>query len=98
MCGSTPACVLDLGASPNPFNPLTRVFFTVADSRRVELAVYDLRGRRVRELTRDVWPAGRHEVPWNGRDDRGRELASGIYLVRLQAGSESAVAKVTLVR
>jgi flagellar hook assembly protein FlgD len=74
------------------------VAFTLGRARPITLAVYDLKGRRVRELARGTWSADRHVVTWNGRDNRGRELASGVYFVRLTAGAESAVTKVTLIK
>jgi hypothetical protein len=89
---------LALSAAPNPFNPLTRVAFALTRAQPVELAVYDLKGRRLRVLARGIWAADEHVVTWNGRDDRGRELASGVYFVRLVAGPQAAVTKVTLVR
>lgn len=93
-----PAAHLQLRATPNPFNPLTQVAFNLAAEKSVSLAVYDLKGRRVRDLGAGRWTSGMHTVPWNGRDDGGRELSSGVYFVRLTAGAETAVAKVTLVR
>ena len=93
-----PGAALALTASPNPFNPMTRFAFTLASDQPIELAVYDLRGRRVRELVHESWTTGRHVIDWNGRDDLGREMSSGVYFARLQAGPESAVIKVMLVR
>jgi len=65
---------------------------------RVRLAVYDLRGRRVRDLLEGVRAGGGHyAVPWDGRDDRGRPLPSGVYLYRLTAGRANAVRRMTLI-
>jgi len=69
--------------TPNPFNPSTALRFTLARDATVELAVYDLRGRLVRGFTPRSYPAGGHAVTWDGRDKRGRGLASGVYQVRL---------------
>ena len=83
---------------PNPFNPQVAIAFDLAADLPVELAVYDLQGRRVRTLVREARPAGRHEVTWTGRDDHGTQVASGVYLVRLAAGGLHAIRKVVLVK
>lgn len=72
-----------LEASPTPFRSSTSLRFGLARAQRVELAVYDLHGARVRTLERGERAAGAHETAWNGRDDAGREVPSGVYLVRL---------------
>jgi hypothetical protein len=93
------APTLTVGAVPNPFNPATRIHFELPDPAAVTLVVHDTRGRQVRRLLqgRDH-PAGRHALAFDGRDDQGRALASGVYLVRLQAGAQRSSAKLTLTR
>jgi len=88
-----------LRTAPNPFNPVSRVAFALPDDAAVELAVYDVRGTRLRTLATGRWAAGEHEIVWDGRDGRGAALASGPYLVRLVAdGRTVRTAKVTLAR
>ncbi|MEZ4386430.1 MAG: FlgD immunoglobulin-like domain containing protein [Candidatus Krumholzibacteriia bacterium] len=87
-----------LGARPNPFNPRTTVRFELASDQPIALDVYDLTGRRVRRLANGAFAAGQHGVDWDGRDDRGRSLASGIYLVRLQGQDFVEGRRVTLVQ
>jgi len=71
---------------PNPFNGSTRISYTLERPASVSLAIFDALGRRVRVLTQgDVWP-GEHEVTWDGTDESGRTLGSGVYFCRLQAG------------
>ncbi len=70
---------------PNPFNPATVIEYALADAGQVELRVYDLNGRMVRELVNAPQAASRYQVEWDGRDDLGRELASGIYFYQLNA-------------
>jgi hypothetical protein len=86
---------------PNPFNPLTTIAFAVPDGpggrHMVDLAVYDIRGRHVRTLLHHPMPPGSHMAVWNGRDDRGEAVPSGIYLYRLKVGSHSATRKMTAV-
>ena len=90
------------GAQPNPFNPRVTIDYTVDRERRVALEVFDLRGRRVRMLLDEVRPAGDGSTTWNGLDDTGAPVASGVYTVRLRAGDPGDPVtdhvKVTLVR
>lgn len=76
-----------LGNTPNPFNPSTRIRFTLpAGGADVELALYDLSGRRVRRLAAGALAGGPHEVTWDGRADDGQAAPGGVYVYRL-AGS-----------
>jgi hypothetical protein len=86
--------------SPNPFNPRTTLTLEVpVEGASVTLEVFDQRGRRVRSLLREQVVTGpRHEVIWDGRDDMARDLSSGVYFFRLQAGDQISVRKGTLVR
>jgi hypothetical protein len=83
---------------PNPFNPTTLILFEIPRSGLVDLSVYDVTGRRVRTLVSGFLPAGPHNVEWDGRNDRGRPSASGIYFYRLAAGEDEAVRKMILLR
>jgi hypothetical protein len=88
-----------LTVHPNPFNPSTLVSFTLRHSAAVSLEVLDVQGRLVRRLVAaDLRPAGLQTMRWDGRDDSGQNLPSGLYLARLEAGAESSVIKVLLVR
>ena len=71
---------------PNPFNPSTVIRFDVAKPCHARLRIYDLSGALVRTLWDDHAEAGGYEVPWLGKDDRGRRLASGVYFYRLETG------------
>jgi len=68
---------------PNPFNPRTRIDFTMPEPGRVEIAVFDVLGRRVNTLIESVLPAGRHSVVWEGTDLSGDRVASGVYFYRM---------------
>ncbi|MBU1073653.1 T9SS type A sorting domain-containing protein, partial [bacterium] len=83
---------------PNPFNPQTTVSFVLTAPARATLAVYDMRGHRVRTLHDGDMPAGTHTAIWDGRDASGRGLPSGGYVFRLTAGGDSQVVKALLVR
>jgi hypothetical protein len=81
---------LTLGpASPNPFNPMTRISFGLPSPGDISLAVYDLQGRRVCQLADSYWPAGNHTATWDGFDASGRRAAGGVYLVRLSFSGEN---------
>ena len=83
---------------PNPFNPQTRIVYDLGAAGPVRLEVYDLRGVRVRTLVAAEQTAGRHEAAWNGRDDAGQEVASGVYMARLAAGDVRQMRKLTLLK
>lgn len=87
-----------LSCRPNPFNPRTTIRFDLATAGATRLSVFDARGRRVRALLDETLAAGGHEATWDGRDDSGREVGSGVYLARLEHGGTIAVARLGLVR
>ncbi len=71
------------GAFPNPAPGRTTFSFSLAADAAVELAVYDVRGRRVRDFGGQEMAAGTHALAWDGRDGSGNTVASGVYLARL---------------
>ena len=83
---------------PNPFNPETSISFSIGQQQNVRLAIFDLRGRHVRTLWNGAAPSGESRAIWNGRDDGGRPVASGVYLYRLFAGTQVVSRKMTLLR
>jgi hypothetical protein len=83
---------------PNPFNPNTLIRFSLPQSGPVELAVYNVAGQRVVTLVDGIRHAGSHGVLWNGRDDAGDAMASGVYLYRLQAAASVQVKSLVLLR
>ncbi len=88
-----------LPPAPNPFNPTTTIAFELAEPSRVALDIVGIDGRPLRTLAGGERSAGLHHVRWNGLDDRGRALPSGVYLVQLRTGDEPGQTRpVTLVR
>ncbi len=83
---------------PNPFNPVTEIRFDLAVRGAVALRVYDVGGRQVRSLVNETRPAGRYRVSWNGLDDAGARVASGIYFYRLETPVFSASRKMVLLK
>ncbi len=87
------------GSYPNPFNPTTTIEFFLASDTKVTLAIYDVAGRRVRALISDeMTGAGLHKVDWNGKDDAGRKLASGVYFASFRAEGQVEARKLILLR
>ncbi|NBB85872.1 MAG: PQQ-binding-like beta-propeller repeat protein [Bacteroidetes bacterium] len=84
--------------APNPFAESTTIRYELRTPGRAVVAIYNLLGQRVRTLVDTRKEAGRHVVSWDGRDARGRPVASGVYFSRLRAGSYEAIQKLTLVR
>ncbi|MBN2171216.1 MAG: T9SS type A sorting domain-containing protein [Candidatus Krumholzibacteriota bacterium] len=94
----TPVPVLRLGGYPNPFNPATTLRFEQPALGRAALRVYDVSGRLVRTLIDGPLGAGGHTVVWDGRDDAGRPLATGVYLARLESAGRVETRKLTLLK
>ena len=75
---------LELDANyPNPFNTETQIAYTLPAAGQVELAIYNVLGQRQRTLVQAVQSAGRYQIAWDGRNDMGAPIASGVYLYRL---------------
>jgi hypothetical protein len=87
---------------PNPFNPSTTISFVIPGtpgvSQAVTLTVYELRGRRVRTLIESELEPGTHEIHWDGRNDRGEPVSSGIYLYTLSAGDRLFTRKMAILK
>ncbi len=85
--------------TPNPFNPVTNIQFSVpANAGAVELSVYNVNGQLVRTLVDSEIEAGPHSVVWNGRDEGGRSVATGVYFARLVTAEETDVIKMALLK
>jgi len=83
---------------PNPFNPRTSILLDVFQPARVRLDVFDLRGRRIRNLLDAQLPPGQRVLQWDGFDQFGRQVGSGVYLLKLQAGNETQSRRMVLLR
>nr|NIW48936.1 T9SS type A sorting domain-containing protein [Gammaproteobacteria bacterium]NIW99551.1 T9SS type A sorting domain-containing protein [Phycisphaerae bacterium] len=77
---------------PNPFNPSTKIRFNIAKTGQYKLAVFNVLGQKVRTLSNQTFTTGQHEVQWNGRDEFGNQVGSGIYFYRL-TGENIALSK-----
>ncbi len=83
---------------PNPFNPSTTIRFALPEAAEVSLKIYDIAGQLVQTLVGGVIEAGRHQVVWDGTNQHGVLVASGIYFYQLRAGAFKQVRKMSLVR
>ncbi|MEW6701085.1 MAG: T9SS type A sorting domain-containing protein [Bacteroidota bacterium] len=83
---------------PNPFNPSTKIVFEIPQSENVSLVIYNIAGQLIRTLADENFPAGRFEKVWDGRDNLGREVSSGIYIYRLKAGAFNRSARMVLMK
>lgn len=81
-------------AAPSPFTASTRIGFDAAQGGSVRLSVYDVAGRLVRRLVDGVQASGRHRIGWDGRDDAGRHVAPGVYVIHLETPVARATSKV----
>jgi len=86
------------GNFPNPFNPETMIRFSLAREDRVSLDIYNLRGQRVRSVINGVYGAGDNSVVWNGCDEQGQPVSSGVYFYRMATADYSAVKKMLLLK
>jgi hypothetical protein len=84
--------------APNPFNPSTRIRFTLPENSDVSLVVYDVAGREVRTLVNERKEANHYDIEWDGRDANGRAVASGVYFYKLQAGKHVATKKMLMMK
>jgi len=83
---------------PNPFNPGTTIPFALHRTDRVRLVILNAVGQAVRILEAGEMPAGRHELPWDGRTDSGQAAPSGVYVIRLETTETQVVRKINLIR
>ncbi len=96
---STPAgAKANLQNYPNPFNPETNIEYGIKETGFVSIKIHNILGQVVRTLVNEAQSAGFYTVVWNGRDEQGRELSSGIYYCRLTAGEQSAILKMLFLK
>ena len=94
----TVAPVTRISIYPNPFNPSTTIAFSTITTREVELSLYNLKGQKVRNLFQGKLNSGEHKLIWDGKDNNGRTVSSGIYFAKIQAGSSTQIRKMLLMK
>jgi hypothetical protein len=95
---NTPATHVLRGVSPNPFNPMTNVSYGSPTESRVHLAVYNVAGRLVRTLVDGEVGPGYHSAVWDGRDNNGVSVGSGVYFCRMSADGFDGSIKMVLLK
>ena len=83
---------------PNPFNPETKIYFQIPGAQDVKVYIYNTLGQKVRTLVNSTFNAGNHVVNWDGRNDAGIRLPSGIYIYRIKAGNFVAAKKMMMIK
>jgi thiol-disulfide isomerase/thioredoxin len=96
----TPSGLVELtGNYPNPFNPETKIQFSVSNSNDLtELNIYNVKGQKVKQLVYEQLPAGQHSVVWNGIDDNGKTVSSGIYYYKMKVGNYQQTRKMIIMK
>jgi hypothetical protein len=83
---------------PNPFNPVTNIRYGLPEASQVSIQIFNVQGQLVRTLFSAEQPAGYHTIQWNGRNDFGSQLGSGVYFYRVQSGKDKMIKKMLLVK
>jgi uncharacterized protein (TIGR02145 family) len=83
---------------PNPFNPITSIEYNLPARSQVKLEIFNILGQKIRTLENDTRPAGNYRIDWNGTDDAGQAVTSGIYSYRLTAGDFVQIKKMSLIK
>jgi photosystem II stability/assembly factor-like uncharacterized protein len=96
--GGDAAAIVALHARPNPTHGVTTLALDLAADADVRVDVFDATGREVASLHRGALDAGRHALTWDGRDGAGREMAAGVYVVRVQMGNQTRFERITRLR
>jgi len=93
---NNPVQLLALNTYPNPFNPHTTIAFELVRTEKVQLDIFNVKGQKVRSLLHGYKAVGKHQIGWDGRDDNGKALSSGIYYLRLSSGQDLLTRKMIL--
>ncbi|MCL2065459.1 MAG: T9SS type A sorting domain-containing protein [Candidatus Cloacimonetes bacterium] len=83
---------------PNPFNPETVIKFAIPESANVQINIYNIRGQRVKSLVNEYFVQGHHEIIWNGTNEHGQIVGSGVYFYRIQTEKESLTQRMLLLK
>ncbi len=83
---------------PNPFNPTTTISFNISKESNVELAIYNIKGQKVKMLINNKLAKGTHQIIWNGKDKKNKHVSSGIYFYRLKTGNFTSTKKMILLK
>ena len=87
-----------VGNFPNPFNPSTTIKFNLAETGNVILEIYNIRGQKVKSLLNGIIYKGKHQIVWNGTDDNGKKVSSGVYLCQMRTKELSSLKRMILMK
>ena len=87
-----------LGNYPNPFNPSTKINFSIKDDSRVSLQIYNMKGQLVKSLLNEVIETGDHTISWNGTDNSNKSVSSGVYFYKMKTPNFTATKKMILMK
>ncbi|MBT5420436.1 MAG: T9SS type A sorting domain-containing protein, partial [Candidatus Cloacimonetes bacterium] len=87
-----------IGNYPNPFNPETKIEFSLLEAGNVDVVIYNIKGEKVKKLVDGKMVAGFHSAVWNGKDDNGKKVASGVYLYRFKTAGIDQTKKMMLIK
>jgi len=87
-----------MGNYPNPFNPETTISYSIKSDEQVTIEIYNLKGQKVKTLVNEKAKAGNHKVVWNGSDDNGKSVSSGVYFYRMKSGRYTSSKKMILMK
>ena len=87
-----------IGNYPNPFNPNTTIKYSLANASNVRIDIFNIKGQKVKELLNSIMPIGNHSVKWNGIDDQGRFVGSGIYFYRMMSDDQIETKRMVLLK
>jgi len=87
-----------LNSYPNPFNPKVTIRFTLMENEKVDISIFDINGRRIVQLGNGYRKAGIHQINWNATDSYGRQIASGLYFLRVQTQNQVKMMKLTYLK
>ena len=83
---------------PNPFNPVTTISFSLNKADYVTIDIYNIKGEKIKSLLNEHLGATQHNIVWNGKNDAGEPVSSGIYFYKIKAGKFNAVKKMVLIK
>ena len=87
-----------LGNSPNPFNPVTTIHFSLTEATHVNIEIYNLKGQKVKTFVNGTLEAGNHSMVWNGKDNNNRDVPSGVYFYKMQSGKYTSTKKMIMLK
>lgn len=93
-----PAPIVILQNYPNPFNPGTTIQFSLPKTGQAGISIYNTKGQVIKEVTHQSYPAGENSWFWDGKDSKGKDVPSGVYLLKVKTDDSQAVKKLTLVK